>query len=82
MPQGCDFTAVGGRTGEKRDCAAEDAKATCSVPLCPVPEQKAGCSASDSGMACKDVNQVLRPGFQSRPLPGLGCGITVILSLF
>lgn len=45
VPQGCDFTAVGGRTGKKKGlCAAVDAKAVCSVP-----EQKAGRSASDSG---------------------------------
>lgn len=46
VPQGCDFTAVGGRTGKKKKglCAAEDAKAVCSIP-----KQKEGCSASDAG---------------------------------
>lgn len=70
MPQGCDFTAVGGHTGEKkRDSVLLRTRRLSAL----FPNRRKAVQLL--------MREPGRPGFQSWPLPGLGCGITVILSL-
>lgn len=64
MPQGCDFTAVGGAQG-KRDSVLLWTQRLCA--LFPNRRQAVQLLIREPG----------RPGFQSWLLPGLGCGIAV-----